>query len=290
MTTAKKDFFRDLLTNERGFHLLFCDLFESESFSLYHNKSFSEDPIFNHFLIRDDLLQSHTQIDQSKVNSIVRSIKSKAQELKLSTSLFVENFWERRGQFEKSAVDTGYRVTDKMEILSKTLTGSLEETATERQKSSVSGLDGFEVSYTNDYESWNDVFMSSYSIPPHWKEELVRREEKIRLSNSAKFVLAKDLANNSIPSGCLLTFSSGPTENYLGIYCVGTVPEERGKGVAKEMLDFAERDALKQGQKVLTLQTLTSDGVAAMYKKIGYKTEFERNIYWSALVSSTPFL
>jgi len=286
MTTAKKDFFLDLLTNERGFHLLFCDLSESEYFSLYHNRFFAEDPIFNHFLIREDLLESHTQIDHSKVNSIVRSIKSKAQELKLSTSLFVENFWERRGQFEKCAVDVGYRITDKMEILSKTLTGPSEEPESEPRKSDVGRSDRFGVSYTDDLESWNSVFVSSYLIPPHWKDELTRREENIRSPNSAKFILARDLANNSIPCGCLLTFSSGRhTENYLGIYCVGTVPEERGKGVAREMLDFAERNAQKQGQKVLTLQTLTSDGVAPLYKKIGYKTEFERDIYWSALVS-----
>lgn len=285
MTTAKRDFFLDLLTNERGFHLLFCDLLESESFSLYHNKSFSEDPIFNHFLIRDGLLQSHAQIEQSKVNSVVQSIKSKARELKLSTTLFVENFWERKGQFEKSAVDAGYRITDKMEILSKTLTGSSRESAHEPPKRYIGRSERFEVSYTDDFETWNGVFMSSYSIPPHWKDELTRREERILLSNSAKFVLARDLAYNSFPCGCLLTFSSGPTENYLGVYCVGTVPEERGKGVAREMLDFAERNALKEGKKALTLQTLTSDGVAPMYKKIGYKTEFERDIYWSALVS-----
>jgi ribosomal protein S18 acetylase RimI-like enzyme len=284
-TSAKRQFFLDLLTNERGFHLLFCDLLESGFFLLYHNESFSEDPIFNHFLIRSDLLQRRTQIDQSEVNSVVQSVKSKAQELKLSTTLFVENFWERKGQFEKCAVDAGYRITDKMEILSKTLTRSSGELAPEPTKSRGGHSRDFEVSYTDDYESWNGVFMSSYSIPPHWRDELIRREKKILLSNSAKFVLAKDLANDSIPCGCLLTFSSGPSGNYLGIYCVGTVPEERGKGVAREMLDFVERNALKQGQKVLTLQTLKSDGVASMYKKTGYKTEFERNIYWSALVS-----
>jgi GNAT superfamily N-acetyltransferase len=284
LTAARKDFFVELLTNERGFHLLFCDLLQSESFTLYHNGSFSEDPIFNHFLISDALLQNPSPIDQSKVNAVVRNIRSKAAELKLATSLFIENFWERRGQFEKAALDVGYRITDKMEILAKRLTDqSNGSTSSIPLNDRTHGTVRLEISYTNDIESWTRVFMSAYSIPSHWRDELIRREHQILSTEKAKFILAKDSANNSAPNGCLLSFSSQP--KCTGIYCVGTVPEYRGKGVAREMLSFVEKNALIEHQAFLTLQTLTSDGVSPLYKNIGYKTEFERCIYWSPLVS-----
>lgn len=283
MTNARNSHFLELLANERGFHLLFCDLLESDSFSFYHNRAFAEDPIFNHFVISDNVLQSSTQLDQSQVNSIIHKIRSKAEELKLSSSIFLENFWERRGQFEKAAAEAGYRITDKMEILTKSLTGSTFEPDSRPMPSSPDYSPKFEVYQTEDIETWNNIFMRSYSIPPHWKEELIRREEQIISLNKAKFILTRNPHNNSTPCGCLLTFSA--TTKCVGIYCVGTVPELRGKGVAREMLNFAEKNALKDGAQLMTLQTLTSDHVAPMYNKFGYRTEFERNIYWSPIVS-----
>jgi GNAT superfamily N-acetyltransferase len=270
MIGTRQTLFEDLLRNERGFHLLFCDLIKYDYFSLYQNKEFAEDPIFNHFVIEERVLHGKAPIDPSKLKLVIQSAKSAAQDLNLRTSIFVENFWARASQFEKVAVDLGYRITDKMEILTKSLDGRVP---------SAKGPFQFEVSFTDDIDTWTDVFMSSYSIPSSWREELLRREKAILQVKNAKFVLASSATR---PVGCLLTFIE--PERCLGIYCVGTIPEQRGRGIARQMLSFSEATALNAGCILLTLQTLTSDHVAPMYKKIGYKTEFERDILWTPLM------
>jgi GNAT superfamily N-acetyltransferase len=264
--------FSDLLKNERGFHLLFCDMIETEYLALYQNKSFAEDPIFNHFVLKEELLGSQSNLEPNKVRAAIQSAKSKSVELKLSTSIFIENFWPRTNQFEKSAIESGYRITDRMEILSKTIG---------KEKQNPETSESYTTSTTTDVEEWNDVFMASYSIPTYWKNELFRRESEALNDGRTKFVISRD-SRSSRASGCLLTFVL--PDSCLGVYCVGTIPELRGKGIARRMLHFAEKIALEHGCNRLTLQTLTSDHVAPMYKKIGYKTEFERDILWTPIV------
>ncbi len=268
MNDGSNALFEDLLRNERGFHLLFCDLIKSDYFSLYENKEFAEDPIFNHFVIEEKLLQNQESNDPSKMRLAVQAAKSRAQELNLRTSIFIEGFWPRAAEFERTALDLGCRIIDKMEILTKTVGG---------QPSSANAPSRFEISFTDDIDTWTDVFMSSYSIPKSWQSELLKREKAILQGKTARFLLSRDLKR---PVGCLLTFIE--PKQCLGIYCVGTIPNERGRGVAREMLSFSEQTALNAGCSLLTLQTLTSDHVSPMYKKMGYKTEFERDILWAS--------
>jgi GNAT superfamily N-acetyltransferase len=270
MSTLRPSTFMDLLRNERGFHRLFCDLKKFEQFSLYHNKEFADDPIFNHFVIDETLLQNGSSSDTSKMKVVIQAAKSISQELNLRTSIFIENFWARAQQFEKIAVELGYRVTDKMEILAKKI---VSRSSKNNEACQV------DISFTNDIDTWTQVFMSSYSIPQSWLQELLRRENAILQMTNSKFLLARLGAH---PVGCLLVFVE--PEHYLGIYCVGTIPEQRGKGIAREMLLFSEAYALKAGCDLLTLQTLTSDHVSPMYKKFGYKTQFERDVLWAPIV------
>lgn len=262
---SSKDFYQQLLKNERGFHLLFCDLDKQESFSFYHNESFSEDPIFNHFVIEERIL-TETPSDISRERTIIKEIKGTSSAFKLSASIFIENFWPNVSRLESTSIEMGYRLTDRMEILCKSV------------RDSTPIKFNFQISKTEKVEEWNRVFMQSYGIPRSWEQELISREKDIVGDPKVVFLIAKDPQTNEA-IGCLLTFAD--PDDFLGIYCVGTIPSQRGKGVAFEMLSFAESIALTHHFKFLTLQTLTSDHVSPLYKKIGYKTNFERDILWS---------
>ena len=78
------------------------------------------------------------------------------------------------------------------------------------------------------------------------------------------------------PTGCMLLHRI--PDDFLGIYCVGTLPEKRNRGIAKSLMRTAEEYAARIGSKYLTLQTVASDGVTPMYTKLGFKIEFERDV------------
>jgi GNAT superfamily N-acetyltransferase len=78
--------------------------------------------------------------------------------------------------------------------------------------------------------------------------------------------------------GCAAMFRSAG--GVAGAYCIGTVPESRGKGVAATMVEHMHELAKNEGRR-LVLQTMASDGVEGFYIKQGFgqiyaKAVFER--------------
>ena len=59
------------------------------------------------------------------------------------------------------------------------------------------------------------------------------------------------------------------TPGVAGVYCVGTAPEFRNRGVASSLIATARKVADGEG-RALILQTLTSDGALPFYLKRGF--------------------
>jgi GNAT superfamily N-acetyltransferase len=268
--------FRVLLENEHSFHRQFSDVmkFPSEHLTLFYNTKFGEvaDPVFNHFLFDEAVLVGDESSDG--LEKSFEEMKHEEKVTRIKIGLFVEDFWPKAKVIENLAVDSNYVISDSMEILSKTL-----PEATESRSLNPTDLafeeKGIKVNLTSEVQTWNDIFSESFSIPASWMEELVRREKAIVKRPNAFFVLAG--FESSPASAGLLAYRM--PERCLGIYCVGTVPKSRGKGLAQAMLQFTEKLAGNLGCTVLTLQTIDSDGVSGMYKKIGYSTDFRRNVF-----------
>jgi len=60
------------------------------------------------------------------------------------------------------------------------------------------------------------------------------------------------------------------TEGLAGVYCVGTVPKHRRRGVAGALLSKAEAIAGNEGRRLI-LQSLASDVSARFYLERGFK-------------------
>jgi GNAT superfamily N-acetyltransferase len=235
--------------------------------SLYTNSAFLGDPVFNHFNFDDSILDCDKPTDQGTLQRSFALVRDQQNSSKSRYSIFLEDFWKRRTEIEKSAIDCGFLISDKMEILSK----KVSDDSGAKFDNSISAYE------SGNIELWNEIFVRSFSIPLSWNGELLRREKQILENDLATFVIADSKATaQSQAVGCLLAYQS--PEDCLGIYCVGTVPEFRGRGVARTMLSFCDDMAKDLGCKMLTLQTLTSDGVSPMYKKLGYATDFTRDI------------
>ena len=78
------------------------------------------------------------------------------------------------------------------------------------------------------------------------------------------------------PAGVVALFR---TPGVLGVYCVGTLPEFRGRGVAETLLESARRIGVSEDRRMV-IQTIRSDGYEAYYLRRGFKT-----LYLKALLS-----
>lgn len=257
MRTDKLAWYRKLLSNERSFDRLFCDVVAFDGFDLYYNETFFEDPVFNHVVLNSQYLESKKSEDE--LYDLFSKIKAEASSKEVPATIFAENFWERTVDLERAAIDFGYFLSGRMKILSKEVKAKPPEST-------------IEVYETRDIRLWNEVFMRAYSIGEGWRKELLRRERMF--PENTRLFLAREPGSES-PSGCILVHAE---EEIVGIYCVGTVPERRHRGIAAAMLSKVETLSYQEGKRNLTLQTIESDGVTPMYLKLGYLLEFDRDV------------
>jgi GNAT superfamily N-acetyltransferase len=128
------------------------------------------------------------------------------------------------------------------------------------------------VTETADTITWTDIFCKSFSVP-EWKHEV----ERIIKESTRKLdlLLAYNIENR--PVGCAALFTkSGIT----ALYCLGTVPMQRNKGIAKSILKFAKTFAKqKHDSPTLFLQTLGSENLLDLYKSAGFKIAYTKVIY-----------
>jgi hypothetical protein len=107
-----------------------------------------------------------------------------------------------------------------------------------------------------DLPTWIDVFCRSFGVPG-WKGEV----ERIMNSNFEKLQLLLSYKDGT-PAGCAALYKkSGLT----GMYCLGTLSNHRGEGLARNILAFAQEKT-----DLLFLQTLESERLVGLYKKSGF--------------------
>jgi GNAT superfamily N-acetyltransferase len=258
-----------MLENEQSFGKLFSDVYHGSDYLLFYNQVFSDDPIFNHAVISETLLDSKG-ISDEKISDLLKDTRIQAKKLDVPASIFVDEFRENALRLEKIGIEDGYRIFEKMEILSKNLGPEPDL--------SISGT--INVSETKDVQMWNAVFVRSFAIPSTWGGELRTRGNRLTSDPNTVLLLAKEKNSSVKASGCLLLHFFPP--ECAGVYCVGTLPDRRNQGVAKALMDRAESLASEKKAAFVTLQTVKSDGVTPMYLKRGYDLDFERGILQSA--------
>lgn len=111
--------------------------------------------------------------------------------------------------------------------------------------------------------AWIDLFCSSFAVP-QWKTEVKR----VMGANFERLELLLSY-RNGVPAGCAALYRKN---GVTGLYCLGTVSQLRGRGLAREML----RSAATKG---LFLQTLGSEKLLPFYEKAGFVVSYSKKIY-----------
>jgi ribosomal protein S18 acetylase RimI-like enzyme len=142
------------------------------------------------------------------------------------------------------------------------------------------------VQTSDELDEWINVYISSFGIAMEKRNTISTILQKENFRDS-KFILYKQKSEdntnrqNSEPLGCCMFF---PTDDVLGLYCLGTNERYRNKGVASRIIDFAIAYAIINGLKFIGLQTLLSDRRIGFYQRRKF-TQVYTNIIYSLPIS-----
>ena len=134
---------------------------------------------------------------------------------------------------------------------------------------------------SDELDEWINVYTSSFGIAMEKRTTIrtILQKENFR---DSKFILyeqkSEDTTNrlDLIPMGCCLFF---PTNDVLGLYCLGTNQRYRNKGVASRIIDIAIAYAKMNGLNYIGLQALHSDRTLGFYQRRQFTKVYTNTIY-----------
>ena len=115
---------------------------------------------------------------------------------------------------------------------------------------------------------WADIFCKSYDCT-EWLDEV---------SNIVKtsFSQAEFLLDAENRASCVALYEKN---SILGLYCLGTLPEKRKKGLAKLLINYALNKVKAKNLDFLMLETYKRDDLLGFYSKLGFEKVYEKKIY-----------
>ena len=158
----------------------------------------------------------------------------------------------------RGLVASGYRQTDTMTVLRATAHRN-------------GGRPAVGVGASNDSKAWTVTYLRSF-----YGEETMTEVVGPIVSSlmDSRAVTLLEARTGGETAGVLAMFR---TPGIIGVYCVGTVPELRGRGVASALLARAGETASAEGRNLI-LQTLTSDGVLQFYLGRGFEEVYTKRV------------
>jgi GNAT superfamily N-acetyltransferase len=126
----------------------------------------------------------------------------------------------------------------------------------------------------NHLYNWIDVFCRSFDSV-HIKDEVTNIISK-HYQKLTLLVAHHYLDQVKYFAGCCLLYEK---KESIGLYCLGTIQHFRRQGVARELIASAVRIAKNNDHNLLIVQTLTKEGYEDFYKKLGFRTIYEKMLY-----------
>ena len=254
---------RDLIEeNESEFSSLWAQRFkEIECADFYVNADFPGDYFFNKTKILSPCSNTHLLITQAK-------------RIFFSNNLDCFIHSHEGLEFENTnniLEEAGFSCVDTMLIFS---TG--QDTLHITESKSRYETDLVQI-LTVDKESvsiWVDVFCKAFNAED-WYSQIYN----VTATNYSRFNLQLLMIRSDsvfVPAACTLLFCH---KKVLGLYCLGTLPKFRRKGLASQILKSSILTARDKGMKLFFAQSFRNDGYATMYNKAGLDMEYKRRVY-----------
>jgi GNAT superfamily N-acetyltransferase len=137
-----------------------------------------------------------------------------------------------------------------------------KQTASDMETSSVHHIE------KKDLFLWADVFCKSYDCYD-WIDEV----NNIVRGSLSQVEYLVDAEHNA---SCVALYEKN---SILGLYCLGTLPEKRKKGLAKLLINHALNKVKIKNLDFLMLETYQRDELLGFYSKLGFEKLYEKKIY-----------
>lgn len=240
--------------NEEGWFSLWCEKLDLGSALLFTNDDFDE-PAFNHV--------THILAEEGEVEGLIRKVTEHYRSRRLTPFFYVSPL-TRPPTFAQSLESMGFMKYDTMAIM------KLEGHEPSKNR-------GVQVREMNKgtLDAWADAFIRAFYSDPNLVTKVKRPVEKIFTDPHAKLYVA--YVDNR-PVGTVALYSLNKVG---GAYCLGTLPEYRGRGIATALLQTVISESSMQGNEFLCLQVMKQDRVERFYTSKGFRVAFRRTIYAS---------
>jgi len=126
-----------------------------------------------------------------------------------------------------------------------------------------------------DIPSWATIFCESFEIQD-MQAEIKQRIE--RSFDKLILLISSACSGHSAPqiAGCCALFVN---HGIIGLYCLGTIPKFRGRGVARKLVANGFQHTSKYDLDYLFLQTFESQDLSAFYSKFGFKLAYKKRVF-----------
>ena len=235
--------------NERTFSSIWSDPVELDSATLCVNRNFPDDLLFNR------VIEVHGFDLEKSIDRAASYFKT----LNEKPTFFIT---ENQHKLFKALSKKGFRHVDDFNVM------KLAKAVTNE-----GGTAKIKVVDEKNLASWVEAYMKAFGIAAEFRQEVLKRSELSIKDKRCKLYVA--LVDEKMVGTGLTVSEDGVT----GFYCIGTLPEFRGRGIASQLLQVGIEDSKKRGGHLQCLQNLESDKVRAFYEKRGFETVFVKKVY-----------
>jgi len=206
------------------------------------------EPLFNHA----GFLEAKT-----KPNELVTLAESKYLGEGVDPAFFLQRLPEY-ARTRKLLLRRGYNITDRFLVLR--LVGAIPKPVGVTCR----------VVGTEKLDEWCDTYLRAFYGELSLLKSVVGSVKKALEEGRTSLVLASVRRK---PAGTLAIYRR---RGLSGVYCVGTIPEFRGRGVATALLRRAKE--VTDSGTTLTLQTFLSDSLESFYYKRGFELAYSKDV------------
>lgn len=250
----------------------------NDSFCVLSNRDLKGDYFLNRVILTNVIGVSNR--DEKKISSIVSKLKEISKQQAIDAYVHIDdNFSSFKSILEKNGLREIDKLTGLVNVVKDQKSFSLNEF--EIQKPLAKGETYELLSFTDELVDWLNVYSSAFGIDMEKRATIraILHKESFR---DSKFILYKQKSDynrnrqNLKPMGCCLLF---PTNEAMGVYCLGTDQRYRNRGIASSIIDYVITYAKMHGFDFIGLQALHSDHILGFYQRRHFKKVYTNTIY-----------